>query len=102
MSGTWSLLGWHVRFVRFSLWGYQITKLNDTLLNDYLLEYLGMNKPYVDNPKYFIKKNCWFLVAWWIGYKWKEVHWDYKYVRSREEWEKLLNDLKKSEWKNND
>lgn len=60
-----------------------------------------MNKPYVDNPKYFIKKKSWFLVAWWIGYKWKELHWDYEYVRSREEWEKLLNDLKKSEWKNN-
>ena len=53
-----------------------------------------MNKPYVDNPKYFIKKKSWFLVAWWIGYKWKELHWDYEYVRSREEWEKLLNDLK--------
>lgn len=64
----------------------------------YLLEYLGMNKPYVDNPKYFIKKKSWFLVAWWIGYKWKELHWDYEYVRNREEWEKLLNDLKKSEW----
>jgi len=60
-----------------------------------------MNKPYVDNPKYFIKKNCWFLVAWWIGYKWKELHWDYEFVRNREEWEKLLNDLKKSEWKDN-
>ena len=60
-----------------------------------------MNKPYVDNPKYFIKKKSWFLVAWWIGYKWKELHWDYEYVRNREEWEKLLNDLKKSEWKNN-
>lgn len=60
-----------------------------------------MNKPYVDNPKYFIKKKSWFLVAWWIGYKWKELHWDYEYVRNREEWEKLLNDLKKSEWKDN-
>ncbi len=62
-----------------------------------------MKKPeiWMTNLKLFIKNKAWFLVAGWTANKWKELHWDYEYVRSREEWEKLLNDLKKSEWKDN-
>lgn len=38
------------------------------------------------------------LVAWWISDVGGERHWDYEYVWTREQWEKLLDRLK-SEWK---
>lgn len=62
-----------------------------------------MRKPeiWMTNLKLFIKHKSWFLVAGWTANKGDELHGDYEYVKDREQWEKLLNDLKKSEWKNN-
>ena len=58
-----------------------------------------MRKPdWMTNIKLFIKHKSWFLVAGWTANKGDELHWDYEYARSREEWERILNDLKKSEW----
>jgi hypothetical protein len=60
-----------------------------------------MRKPeiWMTNLKLFIKHKSWFLVAGWTANKGNELHGDYEYVKDREQWEKLLNDLKKSEWK---
>ena len=63
----------------------------------FILFTLPMYYPDVDNPRYFIKNKCWFLVAGWIGNKWKELHWSYEYVGSKSEWLKLLQKYK-SEW----
>lgn len=62
-----------------------------------------MRKPeiWMTNLKLFIKHKSWFLVAGWTANKGDELHGDYEYVKDRVQWEKLLNDLKKSEWKDN-
>ena len=62
-----------------------------------------MRKPeiWMTNLKLFIKYKSWFLVAGWTANKGDELHGDYEYVKDREQWEKLLNDLKKSEWNTN-
>ena len=59
-----------------------------------------MRKPeiWMTNLKLLIKHKSWFLVAGWTANKGDELHGDYEYVKDREQWEKLLNDLKKSEW----
>ena len=55
-----------------------------------------MRKPeiWMTNLKLFIKHKSWFLVAGWTANKGDELHGDYEYVKDREQWEKLLNDLK--------
>lgn len=53
-----------------------------------------MLKPYWTNIQYFIKEKSWMLVAWWISDVGEERHWDYEYVWTREQWEKLLDRLK--------
>lgn len=40
------------------------------------------------------------LVAWWISDVGGERHWDYEYVWTREQWEKLLDRLKSDLYSN--
>lgn len=55
-----------------------------------------MYKPTRDmrDVRFFIKKkDGWFLVAGWVAKKGNELHWDYVFVKNREEWEKIIKDL---------
>lgn len=44
--------------------------------------------------EYFVKSNCWMLVAWWKGQVWDELHWDYVFVGTKDEGEELLEYIK--------
>lgn len=52
--------------------------------------------------KYFLKKDRWFIFAWWKWYEnmeWKDVVvWDYQYVGTEEEWMKVLKEYGYKEW----
>lgn len=48
---------------------------------------------WVENVRFFIKKQCWFIYAWRIWDKNWERHWDYTIVKSVEEGKKILSAL---------
>lgn len=53
---------------------------------------------WITDVEWFVKKNHqWWWCAWWKGHLEDELHWDYIFVNSEEEWNQILNFIK-SEW----
>lgn len=69
------------------------------MTNQNFIYFLERMKPeWMSDLKFFLRSYLWRIVAWWKGYKWKELHWDYEYVSSKEKGEEKLKEYWYKEW----